>query len=285
MAFILSEAYSDLYNPRVDSNLDDNLRFIDYMQSEDIEEVVESIFWELRDYGHTIEEAFDLLDFTTSTEVMLESSDQIITEAKKDDEKYGRKVTYGGQKIEYSGLPSDETEGGVFTRETPTRSAPMRRAEERQRRADLAARNVARRNTLAKQRADARAARVNAAKEAVKRNIGGQYTAAQRGVQRVASKVASGAKAVGGAAEQGKARLMQLMRSGLRAASERIGRAGEAVSGSGRRAAMPRSYDVQTPIGRLNITRTPSPESGARRRAFGARMSQASERIRKMADQ
>jgi hypothetical protein len=73
MSYYLSEAYSDLYNPRVDSNFDDNLRFIDSMLDEDIEEVVESLVWEICDYGNNLDESFNILS--------LAASDKIITEA------------------------------------------------------------------------------------------------------------------------------------------------------------------------------------------------------------
>ena len=78
----LSEAYSNLYNPRLQENFDDNLQFIDYMLDEDIEEVVESLFWEFRDYGHSIEEAIDLLKECASTEVITESM-EVLSESKR----------------------------------------------------------------------------------------------------------------------------------------------------------------------------------------------------------
>jgi hypothetical protein len=77
----LSEAYSNLYNPRLQENFDDNLQFIDYMLDEDIEEVVESLFWEFRDYGNTIDEAIDLLRECASTEVITESM-EVLAEAR-----------------------------------------------------------------------------------------------------------------------------------------------------------------------------------------------------------
>ena len=278
MTFILSEAYSNLYNPRVDSNLDDNLRFIDYMQSEDIEEVVESIYWELRDYGHTIDEAFELLDFSTSTEIMLESSDQIIAEARK----YGTKVTYGGRRDDgYSELSPDDIKGGVFTGEIETRS-----------------KNTSRRGADARAaRAAARAARVNTAKEVVKRfvsgaqrgvsgamsgaqrGVSGAMSGAQRGVSGAMGGVQRTASAVSGAAQEGKARLMQLLRGGMRSAGEQVGRFGRVVSGSGRRAAMPRTYSVNAPGFSAEFNVPPSMKRGRMRRAVGGAISRAAARL------
>jgi hypothetical protein len=78
MAYTLTEAYEDLYNPRVESNLDDNLRFIDHLQPEDIEEVVESMVWEFRDYGYDLDESFDLLKTIVDTEILDEAHEYLI---------------------------------------------------------------------------------------------------------------------------------------------------------------------------------------------------------------
>lgn len=72
--YYLSEAYADLYNPnKVDENFYANFRFIDNLLDEDIEEVVESVYWEFRDYGNTEQEAFDLIEYALSDEVLEES--------------------------------------------------------------------------------------------------------------------------------------------------------------------------------------------------------------------
>jgi len=73
----LSEAYASLYSPRLQEDFDDNLRFIDYMLDEDIEEVVESLFWEFRDYGHSIDESIDLLRASANDEILCESMDYL----------------------------------------------------------------------------------------------------------------------------------------------------------------------------------------------------------------
>lgn len=73
----LSEAYASIYNPRLTEDFDDNLRFIDYMLDEDIEEVVESLFWEFRDYGHSIDESIDLLRASANDEILCESMDYL----------------------------------------------------------------------------------------------------------------------------------------------------------------------------------------------------------------
>lgn len=76
--YYLSEAYASIYNPRLQEDFDDNLRFIDYMLDEDIEEVVESLFWEFRDYGHSIDESIELLRIAAEPEVIMEAYDTIV---------------------------------------------------------------------------------------------------------------------------------------------------------------------------------------------------------------
>jgi hypothetical protein len=73
----LTESYSEIYDHRKAEDLFDNLRFIDYMQDEDIQEVVESLVWEFRDYGNTLAESFDMLSFAASDTVICESYDQV----------------------------------------------------------------------------------------------------------------------------------------------------------------------------------------------------------------
>jgi hypothetical protein len=70
----LSEAYSELYNPRKTEEIFyENLKFVDYLLDEHIEEVIESVYWEFRDYGNSIDEAFELIDYSLSDVVIAES--------------------------------------------------------------------------------------------------------------------------------------------------------------------------------------------------------------------
>lgn len=60
----LTESYSYLYNNRnleEKINFYDNLRFIDELDSHEIESVMESALWELMDYGNTLDEAYDVI--------------------------------------------------------------------------------------------------------------------------------------------------------------------------------------------------------------------------------
>jgi hypothetical protein len=78
----LTEAYGELYNSRLtEESFYDNLRFVDYLQQEQIEEVMESLIWEFMDYGDTLEEAVDTLDEIFSDEEIISESLEMITEA------------------------------------------------------------------------------------------------------------------------------------------------------------------------------------------------------------
>jgi hypothetical protein len=78
----LTEAYGELYNPRLtEASFYDNLRFVDYLQQEEIEEVMESLIWEFMDYGDTFEEAVNTLEATFSDEEILSESLELISEA------------------------------------------------------------------------------------------------------------------------------------------------------------------------------------------------------------
>jgi hypothetical protein len=78
----LTEAYGELYNTRfTEASFYDNLRFVDYLQQEEIEEVMESLIWEFMDYGDTIDEAVDTLEVTFSDEDILSESLELISEA------------------------------------------------------------------------------------------------------------------------------------------------------------------------------------------------------------
>lgn len=76
----LTEAYGNLYNPRkADETFYENLRFVDYLMQEEIEEVMESLLWEFMDYGNTLGESYDLIEGVFSDDVILE---EVLTEAR-----------------------------------------------------------------------------------------------------------------------------------------------------------------------------------------------------------
>lgn len=71
--YYLTEAYGELYNPRrADETFYENLRFVDYLMQEEIEEVMESLLWEFMDYGNTLDESYNLIESVFSDDILLE---------------------------------------------------------------------------------------------------------------------------------------------------------------------------------------------------------------------
>lgn len=75
--YSLSEEYSQIYSKKFDTNLYDNLRFVDQMMDEDIEYVMESLYWEFRDYGSSSDESFEILESTLTEDSLNESLEYI----------------------------------------------------------------------------------------------------------------------------------------------------------------------------------------------------------------
>jgi hypothetical protein len=97
----LTEAYGELYNARLtEASFYDNLRFVDYLQQEEIEEVMESLIWEFMDYGDTLEEAVDTLEYIFTDDEIIFESLELISEAS---------VTYGRGDIPSSSPLSRQT--------------------------------------------------------------------------------------------------------------------------------------------------------------------------------
>lgn len=77
--YYLTEAYGELYNPRkADETFYENLRFVDYLMQEEIEEVMESLLWEFMDYGNTLDESYGIIQNCFS-DVILE---EVLSEAR-----------------------------------------------------------------------------------------------------------------------------------------------------------------------------------------------------------
>ena len=171
----LSEAYASLYSPRLQEDFDDNLRFIDYMLDEDIEEVVESLFWEFRDYGHSIDESIDLLRASASSQVINESLEML-------------------------------SEARYTARQMQDRAAFRAKQQ-----SDTEATS---RSTDAKIRQDHRKARIDGAISRVKAAWKGAAGGLGRAAKAVRSGVSKAGEFVSQQREAGKAKLQKLMRTG-----------------------------------------------------------------------
>lgn len=102
--YILSEAYSKLYNPRLtNAQYYDNLRFIDNLTQPEIQEVMESLIWEFMDYGDTLDEAVNVLQevFREDGEALTESLDFLCEQSRAGERRMAqRKETRERQKAE-----------------------------------------------------------------------------------------------------------------------------------------------------------------------------------------
>jgi hypothetical protein len=107
--YSLTESYSEIYDHRKVEDLFDNLRFVDYMLQEDIEQVVEELVWEFRDYGNTLQEAFEMIDYALEDTVICESYNQLI-----EDVLYEATITKGKQRADFAG----SAQGRVTTGKT-----------------------------------------------------------------------------------------------------------------------------------------------------------------------
>jgi hypothetical protein len=93
--YYLTEAYGELYNPRkTDETFYENLKFVDYLMNEQIEEVMESLLWEFMDYGNTLDESYTLIENTFS-DVILE---EVLAEAINPRQKAERAARVGAER-------------------------------------------------------------------------------------------------------------------------------------------------------------------------------------------
>lgn len=249
MSYYLSEAYEGLYNPRVDSYLDDNLRFIDFMQDHEIEEVVESVFWELRDYGNTLEESIETLELAASDEIICEAYDDILMEAAR---------------------PS-------------SRSAVMaRRAQAQQ---GLQTQKARLQTDL---RRDARRARVDGAISRVKAGIAGARGGMGRAAKALGgtiSKAAQEGKArLGQLLRRGISKVGQSLRSGAYYSGRGMQDTGIKVRKAGIAAASAPAKTKTATIGgrKVSVSYEPTPEAGSKRRALGSLIGKAGRALKRI---
>ena len=222
--YALTEAYSEIYNPRNVEDIFDNLRFVDSMLDEDIQEVIEELVWEFRDYGNTLDEAFDILHYAVQPQVITESYREIIndilTEATVTRGKTS--VTSSAERPRTPGAGSSKITLGRGGTPVPSVSAvtPTINLTPDQR-----------------QRSDARAARLSNVLSGVKKSLSGPISSVKQSISGAAGGMGKAAKALGsGVVERGKALLKGLLRRGGQAATaagKSIERRGTQATSSG----------------------------------------------------
>jgi len=240
MLYNLTEAYSEIYDSRKVEELDDNLRFIDYMLDEDIEEVVESLVWEFRDYGNTLDESFDLLTYSASSEVISESYDLIIEDLLNE-----ATVTYG--------------RGDVLANKAKADALAKRNKEKSDERNAQAT----------SQRRETRRARVDGAITKVKAAMAGAKGGMGRASKALGGAVNKGRDIAGGAVQKGKAILGRLLRMGVKQTGRALTSTGRAISASGNKAAAAPVTTKSAKVGRTTYTSTTEP-GGSKRQAVGS---------------
>ena len=227
--YSLTEAYSEIYDHRKVEDLFDNLRFVDYLQDEDIQEVVEELVWEFRDYGNTLEEAFEMLDHAVTVPVLYESYDELIGD-----------VLYEASRVDMAAR-------------IQARKQYMKDSEK------------AASQARATGRANQRAARISSAKQAVKSKLSGPISSVKQSISGAAGGIGRAAKKMGGAVvERGKSLLKSLLRRGGKALTS----AGRSIEGSGKAAAAAPATTRTAKVGRTTVTTTTEP-GGAKRQAVG----------------
>jgi hypothetical protein len=237
--YSLTESYSEIYDHRKVEDLFDNLRFVDYMLQEDIEQVVEELVWEFRDYGNTLQEAFEMIDYALEDTVICESYNQLI-----EDVLYEATITKGKQRADFAGSAQGRVTTGKTYRFDP---------KEVERRAK-------------------RIGQVRSANRSVKSRmskLSGPISSVQQAISGSAGGIGRAAKSMGGkVVEKGKAMLKSLLRRGGKAVSG----AGKALQSSGRAAAAAPAQTKTANVGGRKVTLTyePTPEAGGKRRAVGS---------------
>jgi hypothetical protein len=180
----LSEAYSEIYDYRKIEESFDNLRFVDYLLPEHIEEVIEELVWEFRDYGNTLQESFEMIDYALEDQVICESYDELIADVLYEANPYA---------------PAGSKEARAYQKYT---SASKKEAESKQRR-------------------DVRRERIKGVARTVKNRLDGPISSVKQSISGSAGGLGRAAKALGGkVVERGKALLKGLLRRGGKALSK-----------------------------------------------------------------
>jgi hypothetical protein len=233
----LTEAYGELYNPRLtEESFYDNLRFVDYLQQEQIEEVMESLIWEFMDYGDTLDEAVETLDVIFADDEIISESLEMITEAMSVSQ---RRASQRGLRGNYSAQDAQRFQ----TSSKAASSRATRDLENASRLAKGALSSAS--DSAARARRAERSTAVRGALRSAAGTVGSALSKARTGIRNRISQL----KQVGSAAaEKAKAGLAQVARVGRGIAG---GVEGAVV---GARIGARRAYNAPAPVAK---TRTP----------------------------
>jgi hypothetical protein len=229
----LSEAYSEIYDYRKIEESFDNLRFVDYMLPEHIEEVIEEMVWEFRDYGHTLEESFEMIDYALEDEVICESYDQLVAD-----------VLYEARRVDMASRIASRKQYAAQSEASATEARQRAKRQER-------------------------GARVRGAARTVRNKLTGPISSVKQAVAGSAGGMGKSVKALGGkVVDRGKALLKGLLRRGGKALSK----TGKQMMTSGTKAAAAPATTRTARVGgrQVTVTTEPTAETGSKRRAVGS---------------
>lgn len=191
--YSLSEEYSQIYSKKFDTNLYDNLRFVDQMMDEDIEYVMESLYWEFRDYGSSSDESFEILE-STLTEDSLNESLEYIYEAKR-----------------YNPDLEARKQAGAKIRAAAS-SAAAKRAKTAEQKAKFEARKARITGGLRRVKSE-----IKSGSQKFAGKVQSGLTSARKGAMAQLTRLVRGARSIGSAAKSGAERVGSATRAGVQA--------------------------------------------------------------------
>jgi hypothetical protein len=268
--YSLTETYSEIYDHRKVEDLFDNLRFVDYMKDEDIQEVLESLVWEYRDYGNTLEESFDIIEYSLQDQVICESYEELIQD-----------ILYEATVTRSTRVPLTSSTGRSSTPSTGSSKITLGRGgmQTPSGTSKVTSSNRFDQNEVSR-RAN-RIARIRSAKQSVKSRISslsGPISSVKQSISGAAGGMGRAAKALGGAAvEKGKVMLKSLLRRGGKA----VKNVGKSIEASGRRAAEAPPTTRTAKVGGTTFTATSEP-GGKKRQMVGSAVKRVGKAIQRM---
>ena len=268
--YSLTEAYCEIYDHRKVEDLFDNLRFVDYMLQEDIEQVVEELVWEYRDYGNNLEESFNIIEYSLQDRVICESYEELIQD-----------ILYEATVTRSTRVPLTSSTGRSSTPSTGSSKITLGRGGMQ---TPSGSSKVTSSNRFDQNEVNRRAnriGRIRSAKQSVKSRISslsGPISSVKQSISGAAGGMGRAAKALGGAAvEKGKAMLKSLLRRGGKA----VKNVGKSIEASGRRAAEAPPTTRTARVGGTTITATTEP-GGKKRQMVGSAVKRVGKAIQRM---
>ena len=270
MLYNLTEAYSEIYDHRKVEDLFDNLRFVDYLQDEDIQEVVEELVWEFRDYGNTLEESFDIIEYSLQDQVICESYEELVQD-----------ILYEATVTRSTRVPITSSTGRSSTPSTGSSKITLGRGgmETPSGASKVTSSNRFDQNEVI--RIVNRIGRIRSQKQSLKSRISslsGPISSVKQSISGSVGGIGRAAKAMGGkVVEKGKAILKSILRRGGKA----VKNVGKSVEASGTRASQEAPKTTSVRVGKTTYSATKDP-GGSKRQMVGRAIKRVGKALQKM---